>query len=104
MALYRLFLLGALAPRAGWLLAALLTVGSLTSALAAPTGPGAPADTVWRAGLRGQVINQQKQPLEFATVLLRRAGDSTLVGSLLSDEQGQRETQGLKPATIRLPK
>ena len=28
----------------------------------------------------------------------------TLLLALLSDEQGQRETQGLKPATPRLPK
>lgn len=85
----RFSLLSARPVRRGWLLAALLATGSLTTALAAPAGPTQPADTVLRAGVRGQVINQQKQPLEFATVLLRRAGDSTLVGSLLSDEQGR---------------
>ena len=81
--------LSAQPARLGWLLAALLAAGSLSPALAAPASPAQPADTVLRAGVRGQVINQQKQPLEFATVLLRRAGDSTLVSSSLSDEQGR---------------
>jgi outer membrane receptor for ferrienterochelin and colicin len=89
MITFRFYRLGSQPWRTGWLLATLLTIGSLTTALAAPAGAAVPADTVLRAGLRGQVVNQQKQPQEFATVLLRRAGDSTLVGSLLSDEQGR---------------
>jgi outer membrane receptor protein involved in Fe transport len=59
------------------------------AALAAPASLRQPADTVFRAGLRGQVLGPQRQPLEFANVLLLRAADSTLVGSMLSDEQGQ---------------
>lgn len=88
MTAFSFYALGARLRRPGWVLAALLATASLT-ARAALASPGPPADTVGRAGLRGRVVDQQQRPLEFATVLLRRAGDSTLVHSLLSDEQGR---------------
>lgn len=92
-------LLHVASPFACWLLAAPLSLATLV-ALAGPTLPRPitwgnrpaaypPADTAFRAGIRGQILGQQRQPLEFTTVLLRRVSDSTLVSSLLSDEQGR---------------
>ena len=56
-------------------------------------------DTIFRAGLRGQVLDQQQQPLEFATVLLLRASDSSLVDNLRSDEQGRYQFTHLVAGT-----
>lgn len=92
-------LLHVASPFACWLLVAPLSLATLV-AFAGPTlarpitwgnRPAAypPADTAFRAGIRGQVLGKQQQPLEFTTVLLRRVNDSTLVSSLLSDEQGR---------------
>jgi hypothetical protein len=62
----------------------------------------APADTLRRVSLRGRVLNQAGQPLEFANVLLLRAADSSLVHSLLSDEQGRFVFAEVPGGTYRL--
>ncbi len=77
------------------------------SATAAPVclgglGQAPPADTLHRASLRGHVLNQAGQQLEFANVLLLRAADSSLVRSMLSDGQGQFVFAEVPAGTYRL--
>jgi hypothetical protein len=61
-----------------------------------------PADTLRKATLRGQVLDEAHQPLEFANVLLLRAADSSLVKSTLSDGKGGFEFADLLPGEYRV--
>jgi hypothetical protein len=67
-----------------------------------PVGQPQPTDSLRRASLRGRVLNQAGQPLEFANVLLLRAADSSLVRSMLSDRQGQYVFAEVPAGTYRL--
>lgn len=61
-----------------------------------------PADTLRQRSVQGQVLNAQGQPLEFATVLLVQATDSTLVRSTLTDLRGQFVLAGVPVGAYRL--
>jgi hypothetical protein len=62
----------------------------------------APADTVRRGSLTGRLSNPAGQPLEYASVLLLRAADSSLVKATLSDGQGQFAFAQVRPGRYRL--
>ena len=64
--------------------------------------PPLPLDTLRQRTVQGQVRNGQGQPLEFATVLLVRATDSTLVRSTLTDLQGQFALTGVSAGAYQL--
>jgi|GEM_PF-780918 len=67
-----------------------------------PTKLIAPADSSRGSKLRGSVRSMEGKPLEFANVLLLRAGDSSLVKAGLSDEQGRFTFADVLPGAYRL--